>query len=194
MAEAMDITQILREVSEGREGAFEELLPLVYDELRRLADQKLRFERPDHTLQPTALAHEAYMKLVDQSRVEWRSRAHFFAIASQAIRRILVDYARQHVAQKRGGGAKKLSFDEIVDVSVETPDSSLLALDRAIEKLAATHPDKARVVELRFFGGLTAEETAAVMEVGLRTVERYWEFSRAWLFREMSEADDESKS
>ena len=181
-----DITQMLREASGGDRDALERLLPLVYEELRRLADRKLRYERPDHTLQATALVHEAYLKLIDQSRVEWRNRAHFFAVASQAIRRILVDHARQRGAQKRGGGAEKLSLDEGFNVSVDRPDTNLLHLDRALEKLAETHPEKVGVVELRFFGGLTNEETAEVLGVSLRSVERYWEFARAWLYRELS--------
>jgi RNA polymerase sigma factor (TIGR02999 family) len=186
MSPADDVTEILHAASNGDEEALRRLIPVVYEELRALAERKLSFENPGHTLQATALAHEAFLRLVNQTRVEWRNRAHFFAVASQAIRRILVDHARKRVAQKRGGGEQRLSYDEILDISAERPESGLLHLDRALEKLALEHPEKARVVELRFYGGLTSQEVAAVLEVGVRTVERHWEFSRAWLYRELS--------
>ncbi|MCA9726161.1 MAG: sigma-70 family RNA polymerase sigma factor [Candidatus Eisenbacteria bacterium] len=186
-----DVTEILQAASAGDRTAFDRLLPLIYEELREIAERKLGFEREGHTLQATALAHEAFLKLVDQTRVEWRNRAHFFAVASQAIRRILVDHARHHAAQKRGGGERPLSYDEILDISVERPDSNLLHLDRALERLAVEHPEKARVVELRFFGGLTSQEAATVLGMGVRTVERHWEFSRAWLYRNlMTDGED----
>jgi RNA polymerase sigma factor (TIGR02999 family) len=173
---------MLCEARGGDRAAFDRLLPLVYDELRRLAQARLRAERPDHTLQATALAHEVYLKLIDQSRVAWRDRAHFFAIAARAIRRILVDHARTRHREKRGGGARKLSLDEALTVPAAAPDTDLLALDEALERLASVEPEKAAVVELRFFGGLTAEETAEALGISLSTVERYWRYARAWLY------------
>jgi RNA polymerase sigma factor (TIGR02999 family) len=159
----------------------EELLPLVYAELRRLAAGYLRRERVGHTLQPTALVHEAYLRMVDQTQVRWQNRAHFFGVAAQMMRRILVDHARSQHAEKRGGDVQKLSLDENIDVS-GTRAAELVALDEALERLAEIDPQKSRVVELRFFGGLSVEETAEVLGVSAPTVKRHWRLAKAWLF------------
>lgn len=183
MATPTDVTRLLGDLAQGGRVGAEQLLPAVYDELRRMAEHFLQRERPDHTLQATALVHEAYLRMVDQTQVTWRSRAHFFAVAAQAIRRILVDHARGRARLKRGGGGRKLSLDDALTLSAESPGTDLLALHEALERLAREHPEKARVVEMRFFGGLTSEEAARVLDLTTRTVERYWEFSRAWLYR-----------
>ncbi len=164
----------------------EQLLPLVYDALRRLARSQLRRERADHTLQSTELVHEAYERLADQSRVNWRGRTHFFAVAAQVMRRLLVDHARQRARRKRGGGLQRITLGGVAagsDLDLE----ELLALDRALKKLAALHEREARVVELRYFGGLTTREVASVVGVTERTVRRDWTFARAWLKRELSQ-------
>ena len=160
-------------------------MPLVYAELRRLASAYLRRERPDHTLQSTALVHEAFLKLVNQREVEWRSRAHFYGIAAQMIRRILVDYARSHHAEKRGAGAVKLSLDEALAVP-ESTELDLVGLNEALEQLAKMDPRQNRIVELRFFAGLSIEETAEVMQLSPATIKREWNSARAWLFREIA--------
>lgn len=165
--------------------AREKLLPLVYDELRRLARSYLRRERDNHTLQPTALVHEAYLRMVEQSEVSWQSRAQFFGLAATMMRNILVDHARQHNADKRGGGAYALSLSE-ADRFGSTPDVNLLALNEALEKLAISLPQHAQMVELRYFGGLTIEEAAKVLGVSHATVERDWAFARAWLKKELT--------
>jgi RNA polymerase sigma-70 factor, ECF subfamily len=180
-----DVTQMLSDASAGRAGALDRLYPLVYDELRRLAQAALGGERSGHTLQATALVHEAYLKLVDQTRARWHDRAHFFAIAAQAIRRILVDHARGRARQKRGGGWERLDVDALLNLPAGAPATGLLALEEALAKLAAAQPEKARVVEMRFFAGLTADEIAEVLQVTSRTVERHWHFARAWLYREL---------
>jgi RNA polymerase sigma-70 factor (ECF subfamily) len=180
-----DVTQILQEVSGGDKDAPARLMPLVYDELRRLANHYLRQERSDHTLQPTALVHEAYLKLIDQSRVDWQNRAHFFGVAAQSMRRILVDHARSHRASKRGGVQQKLTLDEAVDYS-QPRDIDLLALDDALNLLAKLDERQSRVVELRFFGGLTIEETAEALGVSPATVKVDWSMAKAWLRREIS--------
>ncbi len=161
------------------------LMPLVYDELRRIAGAHLRRERPGHTLQSTALVHEAYLKLIDQRDVAWQNRAHFFGLASQMIRRILVDHARGHHAAKRGAGAPRLSLDEAIGVA-GARDLDVIALDDSLHALARIDPDQSRLVELRFFGGLTIEETSEVMGVSPATVSREWNAARAWLFRELA--------
>ncbi len=181
------ITGLLLEFSsagEKRPARCEELLPLVYDELRRMARALMRGERKNHTLQPTALVHEAYLKLVDQSRVEWRDRAHFLGIAVPAMRRILVDHARRHASAKRGGGWQRITLDErIPGESTGEPDYDLLALDRALESLADEDARAGRVAELRLIGGLTVRETAEVIGVSPRTVDNDWTVARLWLAR-----------
>jgi RNA polymerase sigma-70 factor (ECF subfamily) len=185
-----DVTQILQEVSGGDKDAPARLMPLVYDELRRLADYYLRQERPDHTLQPTALVHEAYLKLVDQTRVDWQNRAHFFGVAAQLMRRILVDHARRHRASKRGGLQQKMALDEAVDYS-QPRDVDLLALDEALNALAKLDERQSRIVELRFFGGLTIEETAEALGVSPATVKVDWSMAKAWLRREIGRGSDD---
>jgi RNA polymerase sigma factor (TIGR02999 family) len=182
-----DVTQILLEWNESGE-ANARLMPLVYDELRRLAQIYLSRERSDHTLQPTALVHEAYLRLVDQSRVEWQNRAHFLGIAAQMMRRILIDHARMHTSEKRGGHKSRLSLDE-ASIMPEERAADLVALDDALKALAATDARKSRVVELRFFGGLSVKETAAVLGVHTATVERDWVVAKAWLYREIGRGE-----
>lgn len=182
-----DVTQLLRAWSEGDESALEKLTPLVYQELHRLAHQYMKRERTDHTLQTTALVNEAYLRLARSAAIEWRDRAHFFAVSAQAMRRILVDMARARGYAKRGGGAPHLCLDEIAVMSSPEADADLLALDEAIAALSAVHSRKARVVELRFFGGLSVDETAAVLNVSSDTVMRDWSLARVWLLQKLSE-------
>lgn len=189
MSSSLDITQTLTSASRGDRAAMDTLFPLVYDELKRLAESHLRRERDNHTLQATALVHEAYIKLIDQKHVHDRDRAYFFALASQAIRRILVDHARARNRKKRVGNRRQLSLDEGIAVAPDT-DLDVLGLDEALERLAHAHPEKARVVEMRFFGGLTTEEVAEVLGVTTRTAERYWQYARAWLYREIAGQSD----
>ena len=176
-----DVTRLLVRLTDGDRGVLDELLPVVYGELRKLASSYLRRERVGHTLQPTALVHEAYMRLVDQTQVQWQNRAHFFGVAAQMMRRILVDHARAHEAEKRGGEFQKLSLDENIDVSGER-DVNLVALDDALNLLAEIDPQKMKIVELRFFGGLSVEETAEVLGVSAPTVKRQWRMAKAWLY------------
>jgi RNA polymerase sigma factor (TIGR02999 family) len=178
------VTQLLIELSNGDRDAVDLLLPVIYDELRKLAANYLRRERPDHTLQPTALVHEAYLRLVDQTRVNWQNRAHFFGVAAQIMRRLLVDHARKHNAEKRRQDFQKLSLDENIDRAVER-SAELIALDDALKALSAFDEQKARMVELRYFGGLSIEETADVLGVAPTTVKRQWRFAKAWLYGEM---------
>ncbi len=180
-----DVTQLLLNWSKGDQAALEELMPLVYGELRRLASAYLRRERPNHTLQSTALVHEAFMRLVNQQEVHWQSRAHFFAIAAQMIRRILVDHARSQRAEKRGSGAVKLELDAALAIPLKT-DVDLVLLNDALDRLAEMDPRQSRLVELRFFTGLSIEETAQVMQLSAATIKREWNAARAWLFREIS--------
>ena len=182
---APDVTQLLVNWSQGDQGALEQLMPLVYGELRRLASSYLRRERSNHTLQSTALVHEAFMRLVKQQDVQWRNRAHFYAIAAQMIRRILVDYARSQHADKRGAGAVKLELDEAMAVPHQ-PEIDLLGLNDALDQLAELDPRQSRVVELRFFAGLSIEETAEVMHLSPASIKREWNTARAWLFRQMT--------
>src|SRR5580700_190592 len=178
-----DVTTLLLDWGKGDAGALDQLAPLVYDELRRIAGHHLRRERPDHTLQSTALVHEVYLKLIDQQRVQWQDRDHFFAVASQMIRRILISHARAHKAAKRGAGATKLLFDEAIGLpGGESAD--LLALDDALESLSQVDPQQGRIVELRFFGGLSIEATAKILEISPATVKRDWNVAKAWLYRE----------
>jgi RNA polymerase sigma-70 factor (ECF subfamily) len=178
------VTRLLREWSDGDDAALKELMPLVHDELRRLAHLHMRRERPNHTLQTTAVVNEAYLRLVDQQGADWRSRAHFFAASAQAMRRILVDYARHKHSRKRGGEARSVTLDEAALVSPER-SAELVALDQALEGLRKIHPRRCRVVELRYFGGLNNREMSEVIGVSEVTVERDWRFARAWLYREL---------
>lgn len=189
MAGPEDVTALLVRASEGDSRAADELLPLVYGKLRALAAELMQRERVDHTLQPTALVHEAYLKLVDQTRARWEDRAHFFSVAAQALRRILVDHARGHARAKRGGMRTKVQFDESLIAAYEQT-IDLLSLDDALHRLAEQDAQRARVVALRFFGGLTIEEAAAVLEVSTRTVERQWRYARAWLYRELADGQE----
>jgi RNA polymerase sigma factor (TIGR02999 family) len=184
---APDVTQLLAQWSGGDQAALDQLLPLVYSELRRLASAYLRRERSNHTLQSTALVHEAFMRLVNQQDVQWKNRAHFFAIAAQMIRRILVDYARSQHAEKRGSGAVKLALDEAMAVpQVSGTDIDLLSLNDALDRLCEMDERQSRIVELRFFAGLSIEETAEVMSLSPASIKREWQTARAWLFREMT--------
>ncbi len=185
MTVSHDTTRILLELGKGDESAASKLLPLVYDELRGLAGHYMQLERPNHTLQPTALVNEAYLKLVDQSRVNWRNRAHFLAVAAEVIRRILVDHARGKAAAKRGGGQRRVPLDLAEPGDPPTGDVDLLALDDALTHLGELSERQLRVVELRFFGGLKVEETAHVLDVSEATVKNDWRVARAWLAREL---------
>ncbi|HXK06419.1 MAG TPA: sigma-70 family RNA polymerase sigma factor [Verrucomicrobiae bacterium] len=185
---APDVTKLLVNWSHGDQGALEQLMPLVYGELRRLAAAYLRRERSNHTLQSTALVHEAFLRMVHQQDVQWRNRAHFYGIAAQMIRRILVDYARGQHAEKRGAGAVKLVLDEALAVPQQSPDVDLLSLNDALDRLTELDERQSRVVELRFFAGLSIEETAEVMHLSPASIKREWQTARAWLFREMSTA------
>jgi len=179
------ISQLLVKWGDGDEAALEDLMPLVYNELRRLANNYLRRERPGHTLQPTALVNEAYLKLVDQKNTRWQNRAQFYGIAAQLMRRILVDHARLRHAEKRGGAEQqRLSITSAGDLAIK-PDLDVLALHEALEELATIDPQQSRIVELKFFGGLSIEETAEVMRLGHATVERDWKMARAWLRRKL---------
>jgi RNA polymerase sigma-70 factor, ECF subfamily len=187
-----ELTQLLIACSSGSPDALDRLYPLVYEELRRLAHHCMSRERPGHTLQTTAVVHEAYLRLIDQRHVRWQNRAHFFAIAAQMMRRILITHAQSHAYAKRGGGALKVSLDEAAVLSQERA-GELLALDEALKCLTAIDPRRSQVVELRFFGGLSNEEIAEVLKVSPNTVTRDWGVARAWLYREMSkEQEDES--
>jgi RNA polymerase sigma-70 factor (ECF subfamily) len=179
-----EITQLLVKWSNGHQEVLEELMPLVYDELRRLAAHYLRQERPEHTLQPTALVHEAYLRLVDQTQVRWQNRAHFFGIAANLMRQILVNHALSQRAAKRGGTALRLTLDEAAGFSKERA-VDLVALDEALTRLAALGPQQGRIVELRFFGGLSIEEAAEVLRVSPATVNRGWTMAKAWLHQEL---------
>jgi RNA polymerase sigma factor (TIGR02999 family) len=182
-ASPLDVTGLLVAWSNGEEAARSRLIDAVYSELRRLARAHLRRERLDHSLSPTALVHEAYLKLVDQRKVHWENRVHFFAIAAHVMRRVLVDHARAHQAAKRGADARVPLLD--VDVAAEPRDVDLLALDLALDRLSQVDERQSQLVELRYFGGLTIEETATVLSVSPATVKNDWAFARAWLFREL---------
>ncbi len=178
-----EITKLLDDYTNGNRDVLDELLPLVYNELRRLAHSYLNGERKDITLQTTALVHEAYMKLIDQHSVDFRNRAQFFALSAQAMRRILIDNARRHTAEKRGSGLN-VSLEDVADISHEG-DNHLIELDIALRELEEFDPGQARVVELRYFGGLTIEETAEVMSISPATVKREWAMARAWLYEKV---------
>lgn len=182
-----DVTQLLKDWNSGNKEALDQLLPAVYNELRRLARQHLRRERPDHTLQSTELVHEAYLRLVDQERVSWQNRAHFYGVAAQMMRRILVDHARHRLSEKHGGAREKLSLDEAIHWS-EKRNWDLVALDDALNQLASLDERKSRIVELRFFAGLSVEEIAQALGISPATVMRDWALAKAWLMREMSGA------
>lgn len=186
MTEAQDLTELLLQMTGGSDEAARELYAAVYRELQRIARAHLAREGAAPTLQTTELVHEAYLRLVDQRRVRWQGQAHFLSVASQAMRRILIDHARARAAQKRGGpGQVRLPLDAALDISNTDADETLLALDRALDRFAAAEPVKARVVELHFFGGLTHEECGRVLDLSARTIARHWEYARAWLYREM---------
>jgi RNA polymerase sigma-70 factor (ECF subfamily) len=182
-----DVTVLLAEVTKGDQQAASELVPLVYDELRRLAGRYMRRERADHTLQATALVHEAYLKLVQHQSVDWQNRAHFFGIAAQVMRHILVDHARGHGREKRGAGQQLVSLEEAL---VFSPEKSveLLKLDESLDRLAKLDPRQSRIVELRFFGGLTVEETAHVLGISPKTVKREWSVAKAWLHGDLRQS------
>lgn len=176
-----DVTSLLLDWSRGRADALEKLMPVVYEELRRVAKAHLGRERREHTLQATDLVHEAYLKLVDQRHVDWKNRAHFFAVAARLMRRVLVDHARARLAQKRGGGAARVSFDETLALGTPDADVTLLALDDALTELGGLDARQARTVELRYFAGLTVDEAAVALGVSGMTVKRDWTVAKAWL-------------
>ena len=180
------ITQLLVDWGKGDQAALEKLMPLVYSELRRLASNYLRRERAGHTLQPTALVNEAYLKLIDQRNAKWQNRAHFFGISAQLMRRILVDHARQHQAVKRGGSGQQRVSITTVEKLAKEPEIDLLALNEALDELARMDPQQSQIVELKFFGGLSIEEIAEVLGIGHATVERDWKMARAWLRRQLA--------
>jgi RNA polymerase sigma factor (TIGR02999 family) len=182
-----NITRLLHRLSDGDDNAVNALMPMVYEELHAMADRQMRRERANHTLNSTALVHEAYLKLVDQNRVSWQNRAHFFAIAAQAMRRILINYAQARLAQKRGGGQILATFNE-EEVVRESRAGEIVALDDALTRLAELNERQSKVVEFRFFAGLTQEEIAEVLGVSVPTVRRDWRLARAWLARELDAA------
>ena len=180
MPEKTDITQLLNKAQSGDKNALDELLPLVYNELRSVAGNQLKTERDNHTLQATALVHEAYLRLLDQHTIDWRNRAHFFGLASQMMRRILVNYAVERKAQKRGSGATRIALDDAVSYTDER-EMDLVLLDENLKRLAEFDETQAKIVELRFFGGLTIEETAEVLGISPSTVTREWRMAKSWL-------------
>lgn len=183
--EKPEITQVLHDWNNGNEAAKEQLLPLVYDELRRQARALMSRERVDHTLQPTALVHEAFLRISQQTGIEWQNRSHFYGIASRLMRQILVDHARAHAAGKRGNGVIHFSIDD-VQIPVEERAASILAVDEVLERLAKLDEQQAKIVEMRFFGGMGNAEIAESLEISQRTVSRDWETARLWLYRELT--------
>jgi len=179
-----DVSRLLARWKDGDETALQELVPIVHEELRRVARRQMAAERPGHTLQPTALVNEAYLRLVNLREMQWQDRAHFFAMAARLMRRILVDFARSRGYQKRGGGAQQVSFTEALDIAEAQP-TDVVALDEALESLAQVDERKSRVIELRFFGGLSVDETAEVLNVSRETVKRDWTFAKMWLLRHL---------
>lgn len=180
-----EVTRLLVDWSEGKSEAIDELMPLVYEELRRMAKSYMNSQPSGHTLQTTALIHEAYLKLADQREKRWQNRAHFFAVAAQAMRHILVDHARSHKTEKRGGETQIVSLDDVAIISNERANE-LVALDEALQNLSVLDERKSKVVELRYFGGLSVEETAEVLKISQETVMRDWRFAKTWLLRELS--------
>ena len=180
-----DVTELLIEWSNGDKAALDKLMPLIHEELRRLAHHYMSHERPGHTLQTTALVNEAYLRLVNRKGVHWQNRAHFFAIAATLMRSLLVDHARSHAYAKRGGDARKITIDEAMIVSQERA-AEVVALDDVLKQLAIFDPQQSRIVELRFFGGLTIDETAEVLGLSPATIKREWSTARAWLYRELN--------
>jgi RNA polymerase sigma-70 factor, ECF subfamily len=185
-AESPNITQLLREWGDGQPEAMDQLLPLIYSELHRQAAAYMRRERQSHTLQTTALVHEAFLKLVDQREVEWKNRGHFFAIAAQAMRRILVDHAKNRNREKRGGPGDNLPLEEALLAAVDETNVDIVALDEALSRLAKFDPQQERIVELRYFAGLSLEETAAALNISRATAARDWAVAKAWLHRELT--------
>jgi RNA polymerase sigma factor (TIGR02999 family) len=188
-----DVTQLLLAWSKGDQAAFDQLMPLVYEELRKLAKRYMRQQRPGHTLQTTALVNEAYLQLIRSDQVRWQNRAHFFAISAQLMRRILVDSARARQNLKRGGGAQRLTLDDTLQISAGRA-TELVALDDALSALAKLNERQSQVVELRYFGGLSEEEVAAVLNISPRTVRRDWRLARAWLYYELSRSETQSEA
>jgi RNA polymerase sigma-70 factor, ECF subfamily len=190
MLASHEVTRLLQEASSGNPDAMSRLIPLVYDQLRKLAASHFERERRDHTLQPTALVHEAYIRLVGQRNVRWQNRAHFVGLAARLMRRVLIDHARSHHALKRGGLRQKISLDESSQ-PLQAPEPEgldIIALDAALHRLTALDPQQGRIVELRFFGGLTIDETALVLKISPATVKRDWQLAKAWLHRETRKA------
>src|SRR5256886_8252736 len=187
-ASPKNVTQLLADWSHGKDSALSELTPLVYEELRRLAHHHMSGQRPDHTLQTTALVNEAYLRLADQTNLNWQSRAHFFAVAARGMRRILVSYARSNRAQKRGGGAARIELDEAAILSPEQ-SKEIVDLHEALERLGTLDSRKAQVVELKYFGGLNYDEMAEVLKISRVTVRRDWEFAKVWLYTELHNVD-----
>ena len=183
-----DVTELLVQWSNGNEAALERLMPLVYEECRRIAARQMRGEREEHTLTPTALVNELYLRLVDQRRTTWSNRAQFFGIAAQLMRRVLVDHARARLAEKRDGGRLLVSLDAAGEMTTPSPIADVLAIDDALLRLGQIDRDQQRVVELRFFAGLTNEEAAGALGVSTTTAKRYWLFARAWLYAEITSA------
>lgn len=192
MIGSKNVTQLLIDWNGGDKTALEKLLPMIYQELHLLASRYLRRERPNHTIQATALVNEAYLRLIDQKQVQWQNRAHFFAIAAQMMRRILINYARDQHAAKRGGYTIKVSLNEAIGLA-DTKNLDLMALDEALDKLALTDSRKSRLIELWFFAGLTLEETAEVLGISLATAKRDWTLARAWLYRAIKKGEDNGK-
>ena len=188
-----EVTQLLADWGRGDRSAFDKLYPLVHDELRRIARRQMSQERPGHTLQATALVNEAYLKLADQDGLEWHNRAHFYAVCAQVMRHILINHARAHARDKRGGGAVQVSLDEVA-IAFEERAEELVALDEALASLEQMDPRKGEIVQLRYFGGLSIEETGEVLNISPRTVRREWQRSKAWLYRMISEGtEDETR-
>lgn len=185
-SDSKPVTQLLIDLGNGNDGALNQILPQIYNELRRLAGYYMSRERPNHTLQPTALLHEAYLRLIDQRRVDWKNRAQFFGLAASMMRRVLVNHARDRAAGKRGGDAVKVTLSIAAGV-FEQPDVDAIAIDEALEKLAQLDPRKSRIIEFKFFTGLTTQEIAEVLDISTATVEREWNFARAWLYNALKE-------